>query len=154
MKENWTEKEIQMLVKKQMMALECQSVLSLAKAKHMAERAVEKAERMNLSVVFAVVDAGGNLLLLHRMEDAMLGSIDIALNKAYTANALRTPTHKLAEDILPGRSLYGLQYTNQGRLVVFGGGFPCFASGKIIGAIGVSGGTVEEDMTVAEYALG
>lgn len=126
---------------------------NLENIKKMAEFAEEKAAEMNVPVVFSAVDEGGNLILLHRMEDSLLGSIDISVNKAFTACALKTPTHELSENSGPGNSLYGIQNTNKGRIVIFGGGFPYVYGGRITGAIGVSGGSVEEDMQIGLYAL-
>lgn len=127
--------------------------MSLESLKKMAEYAEEKANEINVPVVFSAVDAGGNLLLLHRMEDALLASIKISWDKAYTACTLKAPTCALADLTVPGGGLYGLQNLCDGRLVVFGGGYPIMKDGKVIGAIGVSGGTAEEDMAVATYAI-
>lgn len=127
--------------------------MSLESLKKMAEYAEEKATEMGVPVVFSAVDAGGNLLLLHRMEDALLASIKISWDKAYTACTLKAPTCALADLTVPGGGLYGLQNLCDGRLVVFGGGYPIMKDGKVIGAIGVSGGTAEEDMAVATYAI-
>lgn len=126
---------------------------NLKNIKLMAEYAEEKAAEINVPIVFSAVDAGGNLILLHRMEDSLLGSIDISINKAFTSCALKMPTHELSSLSNPGSILYGIQNTNNGRIVIFGGGFPYRYGGKVAGAIGVSGGTVEEDMAVGSYAL-
>jgi uncharacterized protein GlcG (DUF336 family) len=119
----------------------------------MAEAAEAKAAEMGVPVVFAAVDAGGNLILLHRMPDSLLGSIDIATNKAYTSAAFKLPTSALRESSTPTGELHGIQNTNQGRVVVFGGGLPVFVDHAIAGGIGVSGGTVEEDVTIITHAL-
>lgn len=125
----------------------------LATVKAMAEAAEEKAAEMGVPVVFAAVDAGGNLMLLHRMADSLLGSIDIATNKAYTSAAFKLPTSALRESSTPSGELHGIQNTNQGRVVVFGGGLPVFVDHTIAGGIGVSGGTVDEDVTIISHAL-
>ena len=127
--------------------------LSLEIVKEMAKAAEAKACEMNVPVIFAAVDAGANLMLMHRMEDAFLTSIDIAINKAYTAACLKQGSHESAECVQPGQSLYGLQLTNNCRIVPFGGGFPIIVDGKVVGAVGVSGGTVEEDMAIAQAAV-
>jgi len=127
------------------------SLLTLAKK--MAAAARVKAEEINVPIVFSVVDTGGNLAYFERMEDALLASTDISVNKAYTANALKIPTDKLPGLVKESGSLYGIQWTNNDRMVVFGGGYPLKYNGQIIGAIGVSGGTVDEDMTIAKSAL-
>ena len=90
----------------------------------MAAAARVKAEEINVPIVFSVVDSGGNLAYFERMEDALMVSIDISVNKAYTANALKMSTDKVANVVKEDGSLYGLQWTNNGRMVVFGGGYP------------------------------
>lgn len=152
-KEKLRSKVTEMVKEKLGQSKEQTKAFNLETVKAMAELAEEKAKEIGVPVVFSAVDSGGNLMLLHRMEDSLLGSIDISINKAYTANALKMPTSQLAEASRPGQPLYGVQQTNDGRIVVFGGGYPYLAEGKIQGAIGVSGGTVEEDMSVAEYVL-
>lgn len=101
-------------------------------------------------MVLAVVDEGGNLTALHRMDGALLASLSIAQAKAFTALALRSPTGEAAASVLPGQPLYGLQNTHPGQFCLFGGGIPLFSGTCCIGAIGVSGGTVEQDTAVAE----
>lgn len=127
--------------------------LTLELAYKMAKAAEKKAEEIGIPIVFSVVDAGGNTLLLHRMDGALLVSVDLAPNKAYTAVALKMPTHELVPAIQPGGELYGIQVSNQGRIVTFGGGYPLTSKNSIIGGIGVSGGSVEEDMIIATEAL-
>jgi uncharacterized protein GlcG (DUF336 family) len=119
----------------------------------MCKAAEEKAKSISISIVFSAVDAGGNLMLLTRMENAFISSIDIAANKAFTALALKQGTHEVTPVIQPGASLYGLQLTNNCRISTFGGGLPIIVDDQVVGAIGVSGGTVEEDMSIAKYAL-
>lgn len=127
--------------------------LTLELAQQIIEKARAEAEKMGVPMVIAVVDDGGNLKSCQRMDESLLASIDIAVNKAYTAVALKMPTHELAGLVQPGRELYGLEATNQGRIVTFGGGYPIYCQGHLIGAIGVSGGAVEEDMQVAQSGL-
>lgn len=127
--------------------------LTLELSCKMAEAAEAKAKELGVPIVFSVVDPGGNLVLLHRMEDSLLGSLDISPNKAYTAVALKIATHELVSAIQPGEELYGIQLSNQNKIVTFGGGYPLKAGNEIIGGIGVSGGTVAEDMTIASVAL-
>jgi uncharacterized protein GlcG (DUF336 family) len=128
-------------------------VLSLELARKMAEAVEKKSKEIGVPMIFSVVDEGGNLLLLNRMEDAILVSIDISINKAYTAVFLKLPTDQLAPLTQPEASLYGLQNTNNNRMVIFGGGYPLKVENQIIGGVGVSGGSVEEDMLVAQEAL-
>jgi uncharacterized protein GlcG (DUF336 family) len=99
------------------------------------------------------VDAGGNLIAQQRMDDALLVSIDISLNKAYTAVAVRMPTHELAEVSQSGQPLFGIHNADKGRIVIFGGGLPLKDNDKIIGGIGVSGGSVEDDIICAKAGL-
>lgn len=126
---------------------------SLENIKLLAEYAEEKAKEIGVPIVFSAVDSGGNLILLHRMENSLLGSIDISINKAFTANAFKMPTQKLAAISVPTEDLYGIQNTNNGKIVIFAGGYPYQYKGTVQGGIGVSGGSVEEDMCIAEYAL-
>jgi ATP:cob(I)alamin adenosyltransferase len=125
----------------------------LGKAKQLIAAAEQKAAEIGVPMVIAVVDAGGNLVAQHRMDGALLGSISIALDKAYTALALKMSTEEVASVVTPGQPLFGLNTSNNGRFITFGGGFPLVAGGKVIGGLGVSGGTVEEDITVARAAL-
>lgn len=127
--------------------------ITLEAAKKMGVEALKKATEINVPVVFSVVDNGGNLLYLERMDKAFVTSIDIAINKAFTAWALKKGTNEISEDVLPGQSLYGLNTTNNCRIITFGGGFPIVINGEIVGAVGVSGGTVEEDMSIARAGL-
>lgn len=127
--------------------------INLELAKKMAEKAQHKASELKVPIVFSVVDEGGNLLLMHRMEGSLLASVDISINKAYTALSLKMPTDKLAALVQPGGALYGIQSSNNNRIVTFGGGLPIECDNKVIGGIGVSGGTVEQDMEVAQYVL-
>ena len=113
----------------------------------------EKAREIKVPMVVAVVDAGGNLVTLQRMDQALLVSIDIAVNKAYTAVAIKIPTHELAKIAQPEQPLFGIHNADGGRIVIFGGGFPLKRNEEIIGGIGVSGGSVEEDIQCAEAAL-
>jgi ATP:cob(I)alamin adenosyltransferase len=127
--------------------------LDLKLAKKLAKAVERKAEEIRVPIVFSVVDEGGNMILHHRMDDALLVSMELALNKAYTSVVLKTRTHNLAPLVQPGSDLFGLQSSNQNRIVPFGGGFPLTVNGKIIGGIGVSGGTVEEDILLATCAI-
>ncbi|WP_034601946.1 cob(I)yrinic acid a,c-diamide adenosyltransferase [Clostridiisalibacter paucivorans] len=127
--------------------------LSLKLSKKMAEAAERKAIEIGVPVVFTVMDAGGNIVLVHRMEDSLLASLDISMNKAYTSLSLKMSTDKVANIVKEDSNLYGIQWSNKGRIVPFGGGYPLKHKGKIIGGIGVSGGTVEQDVKVALNAL-
>ncbi|GGL36976.1 hypothetical protein GCM10009037_20560 [Halarchaeum grantii] len=127
--------------------------ITLEEATELIEAAEEAAEEMGLAMVITVANPAGNLVAQHRMDGAWLASVSISRNKAYTAAALQMPTHELADPTQPGESLWGLQTTDENRLVVFGGGYPLEEDGDIVGTVGVSGGEVAQDMAVAEAAV-
>ena len=105
-----------------------------------------------MKVVTAVADAHGNPVAVRCMDDAFIGSYDVALNKTYTSIAFKMSTEELGKLSQPGESLYGIQFTNQGRIVIFGGGVPLKIGDSIIGAFGVSGGSAEQDTYLAHFA--
>ena len=112
--------------------------------------AKKKAEESNVTVNIAVVDAGANLKAFIRMDESFLGSIDVAIKKAKTARYFNIDTGKLGELTQPGGIIYNIEHSN-GGLITFPGGVPIKNNkGKIIGAIGVSGGTIEQDRAIAE----
>lgn len=121
-----------------------------------AERLMKKVEaraaEMGMKVVTAVADAAGRPVAVRCMDDAFIGSYDVALNKTYTAIAFKMSTEELGTLSQPGGPLYGIQFTNQGRIVIFGGGVPLKLQGRIIGAFGVSGGSAEQDTYLAHFA--
>lgn len=125
--------------------------LNLENAKKIALAGEAKAKELGLDFVIAVVTKDGQLILEEKMDNAIFASIDIAFKKAYTAAALKIATSDLTELTKPTGSLYGLQ--NDSRYIVFGGGELLRINGEIVGAVGVSGGTVEEDMTVAKACV-
>lgn len=127
--------------------------ITLETAKKLIDAAEQEASNLGVPMVISVVDDGGNLVAIHRMDDAWLASIDIAQNKAWTSVALKMPTAGLAEATVPNAELYGLNTTNNGRIVVFGGGIPLMKDGKVVGAVGTSGSTVEHDIKVSEAAV-
>ncbi len=108
---------------------------------------------MGLAMVIAIVDQEGLLRYFARMDGALPASTEIAVSKAYTAAALRMSTREVGRLALPGEPLYGIQHTNPGKIVLFGGGFPLTVRGKVAGGIGISGGSVEEDEEVAQAVL-
>lgn len=126
--------------------------LTLDDAKRMLQAGEKAAADIGISYNIAVVDAGGNLVAFVRQDGALIGSIDLAIGKAVTARIFDKPTSLLAELAQPGAPLYGIQETNSGRVVIFGGGIPVKADGAIVGAVGTSAGTVEQDIAVAEAA--
>jgi ATP:cob(I)alamin adenosyltransferase len=137
--------------KKQIGAVsETVTALTLGLAKEISLAVEKRAEEMGKRVVIAILDEGANLMLLHSMPEAYIASRQIAQDKAYTAVSLKMPTHiALAES--RGGSLDGLCATDSNRLMLLGGGEPLIINGKVMGGIGVSGGTAEEDTAFAEF---
>lgn len=126
--------------------------LTLADAQRLAASAEAKALSMKLPVCIAVVDAQGGNILFHRMDGSLPASTGLAAGKAWTAAAYRMGTDELGAAAQPGGMLFGAGHTDI-RVVLFGGGLPCRVGGAVIGAIGISGGTVDEDMLIARHAL-
>jgi len=125
------------------------SDITLQQAHAAIEAALIKAVELNVAMNIAVVDAGANLKAFVRMDDAWLGSIDIAIKKARTARFFNMPTGDIGALSQPGGALYNIEHSN-GGLITFPGGVPLTnANGAVIGAIGVSGSTVENDHAVA-----
>lgn len=125
--------------------------ISLWAAKALIEKVESKAKSMGVNAVIAVSNAGANPVAIHCMDNSYIASYDIALQKAYTVVALKMSTAKLKGLSQPGEPLYGIQHTNQGRIVIFGGGEPLVVGDDIIGGLGVSGGSEEQDTALAEY---
>ena len=127
--------------------------LTLDDAKRMLQAGEAAAASIGIAYNIAIVDAGGSLVAFARQDGALIGSIDLAIGKAMTARIFHKPTSLLAELAQPGAPLFGIQETNSGRVVIFGGGVPVMSDGIIVGAVGASAGTVEQDIAVAEAAL-
>ena len=145
-----TEQEIKMLANEVVKNLGSSMTLDLALV--LTEKVKSKAREMGVNAVVAVSNAAGNPLSVQCMDDSYIASYDVAFNKAYTVVALKMPTTTLKELAQPGGSLYGIQFTNGGKIVIFGGGVPLYdRGGKIIGGLGVSGGSEAEDTALAEY---
>jgi uncharacterized protein GlcG (DUF336 family) len=125
--------------------------MTLQVANTLIERVKEKAAQMGVNVVIAVSDQAGRPVAVQSMDDAYIASFDIAVNKTFTSASLKMSTEELSHLSQPGQPLYGIQYTNGGKIVIFGGGEPLKADDKIIGALGVSGGTAEQDTAIAAY---
>ena len=125
--------------------------MPLALAVRLIEKIEAKAAEWDMRVVTAVSDASGRPVAVHCMDGAYIGSFDVALNKTYTSIAFQMSTAELAKLSQPGESLYGIQFTNQGKIVIFGGGEVLKRDGIIIGALGVSGGSAKQDTELAAY---
>jgi uncharacterized protein GlcG (DUF336 family) len=129
-----------------------QGTVSLDDARRVIAAGEDRAREIGQPQNIAVVDAGGNLISHIRMDGAWIGSVDISINKAFTARAFDLPTDELAENSQPGGQFYGIQESNKGRVMIFAGGVPLKRDGDVVGAVGVSGGDGDQDKTVAEAA--
>ena len=124
--------------------------IQLADARRIIAAATKKAESVGQPMNIAVVCAGGHLLAFERMQDAWLGSVDIAIKKAWTARAFDIETKALGENSQSGDQFFGIHASNDGKVMIFAGGVPIKQDGKVIGAVGVSGGSGKQDQAVAE----
>ena len=146
-----TEKEIASLVGTIIESIPSDSI-SLKKANSLISAVLKRAKEMGVKAVAAVANKHTNPVAVQCMDDSYVASYDIALNKAFTVTALKMPTTKLKELAAPGGSLYGIQFTNNSKIVIFGGGVPIYdKNNNIIGGLGVSGGSEEQDTALAEY---
>lgn len=125
--------------------------LSLEDSELLARLAREAALACDVPIVFSLVDTCGQQRFFFSMDNALLVSHTLAPQKAWTAVALKMATHELAALVQPGGDLYGLE--KEKDICCFGGGFPCWSGGRLLGGIGISGGSVEEDMLIARQAL-
>ncbi|MEO7028570.1 MAG: heme-binding protein [Acidobacteriaceae bacterium] len=125
-------------------------MLQLADARRIIAAATAQAGKIGQPMNIAIVDAGGNLLAFERMANAWLGSIDIAINKAWTARAFDIETKALGENSQSGDQFFGIHASNGGRVMIFAGGLPLKQDGKVVGGIGISGGDGKQDQAVAE----
>jgi uncharacterized protein GlcG (DUF336 family) len=127
--------------------------VSFEVAQEIIDKAVEKSKEIGVKMCIAVLDSGGNLKSFTRMDDAWVGSIDIAIKKAKTACYFAMPSGEIGKLSVPGSPLYGIEHSNDG-LITFPGGLPIVdEEGMLIGAIGVSGDTVENDHLVAQAGV-
>lgn len=147
-----TEQQLQSVMSQNIAQAAASQSLTLQKAEQLVELVLKRAAEMGVNAVVAVADSGGNPVLCKRADNAFLASWDIALGKAYTVTALKMSTAKLSVLAAPGGELYGIQFTNGGKIVVFGGGEPLQSSnGTLVGGLGVSGGTEGQDTSLSEY---
>ncbi len=124
--------------------------IQLTDARRIIAAATKKAEEIGQPMNIAVVDAGGNLLAFERMENAWIGSIDIAQKKAFTSRAFDITTKDLGTHSQSGNQFFGIHASNDGKIMIFAGGIPVKQDGVVVGAIGVSGGSGDQDHAVAE----
>jgi uncharacterized protein GlcG (DUF336 family) len=127
--------------------------LDLADARRIIAAGERKATELGIPYNIAVADAGGDLVAHARMDGAWLGAIDIAINKAWTARAFDMATDDLSHLAQSGQQGFGINTTNDSRVVIFGGGVPVRRDGAVIGAVGASGGSVQQDIEVAQAAV-
>jgi uncharacterized protein GlcG (DUF336 family) len=125
-------------------------MITLADARRIIAAAEKKAEEIGQPMNIAVVDAGGNLVSHVRMDKAWIGSIDISQNKAWTARAFDIATKDLATHSQSGNQFFGIHASNHGRVMIFAGGIPLKRGDQVVGGIGVSGGSGDQDQAVAE----
>ena len=124
--------------------------VTLAEARIILAAATKEAESQGQPMNIAVVCAGGHLLAFERMHNAWLGSVDIAIKKAWTSRSFDITTKALGENSQPGNQFFGIHASNDGKVMIFAGGVPLLRDGRVIGAIGVSGGSGKQDHAVAE----
>ena len=139
------------LISEKLSSIDMDNNLSLEKARKIIRAGERKAKEMNIAAVFAVVNPEGNLIIEERMDNAILVSVEVAYKKAYTAAALKLNTQDLTALVQPGAMFYGLQ--SDPKYIVFGGGMLLKVDGKIVGAVGVSGGSAQEDMEIAKACV-
>jgi len=125
-------------------------MLRLEDARRMIAAAEKKADEIGQPMNIAVADAGGNLVAHVRMDNAWIGSVDISIKKAWTSRAFDITTKDLADNSQSGDQFFGIHASNDGKVMIFAGGIPLKKDGKVVGAIGVSGGSGEQDHAVAE----
>jgi uncharacterized protein GlcG (DUF336 family) len=126
------------------------TTLTLEDARKIIAAATKKAEEIGQPMCIAVACAGGHLLAFERMPKAWLGSIDIAQKKAFTSRAFNITTKALGENSQSGDQFFGIHASNDGKIMIFAGGIPILQGDAVIGSIGVSGGSGDQDHAVAE----
>jgi uncharacterized protein GlcG (DUF336 family) len=125
------------------------SVLKLEDARRVIDSAEKKAQEIGQPMNIAVADEGGNIVAHVRMDNAWIGSIDVSMKKAYTSRAFDIETKELAKYSQSGGQFFGIHASNDGKIMIFAGGVPLKREGKVVGAIGVSGGSGDQDQSVA-----
>ena len=127
--------------------------LSIDDARVLIEGAEEKSREIGIPMCSAVTDEAGNLLAFTRMDGAKISSIDIAISKAFTGAAAKKGTHEYNQLAVPGKPTFGIHVTNRGRFSIIGGGLPIIINDEVVGGIGISGGTADDDLIVAQGAV-
>lgn len=126
--------------------------VTLELARKLIYKVEAKAAEMGVKAVVAVSDASARIVAVECMDDAYIASYDVAVNKTFTCVSLKMSTKQLSTLAAPGAPLYGIQFTNQGKIVIFGGGEVLRHGDRIVGAVGISGGSEEQDTALADYA--
>jgi uncharacterized protein GlcG (DUF336 family) len=129
-------------------------MITLADARRIIAAAEKEADKQKQPMNIAVADAGGNLVAHVRMDGAWMGSVDISIKKAWTSRAFDIDTKTLSGLCQPGQDFFGIHASNDGKVMIFAGGIPLKKDGKVVGAIGVSGGSGAQDHAVAEAGAG
>jgi len=125
-------------------------MVTLEDARRVIAAAEKQAAEIGQPMNIAVTDHGGHLVAHVRMNGAPFGTIDVSINKAFTSSAVEISTKDLATHSQPGQQFFGIHASNHGRIMIFAGGIPLRRDGKVVGAIGVSGGSGDQDQAVAE----
>jgi uncharacterized protein GlcG (DUF336 family) len=127
--------------------------LTLDDARVIMDAAEKKAGEIGVDMDIAITDDGGRLLMFHRMDNARITSIEIAMDKAFTAAAARKSTRAYGESSMPGGPSYGIHVSNRGRFMIVAGGLPIFFENQIVGGIGCSSGHADQDEVVAQAGI-
>ena len=146
------EQALQAIVDKVVREIKAPQDMTLDIALSLAEKVKAKAVSMGVKAVVAISGRAGRPVLVQCMDDSYIASYDVAVQKAFTVVALKMSTSTLKPLAQPGGSLYGIQFTNSNKIVIFGGGEPVMDGEHLVGGVGVSGGTEEEDTFLGEFA--
>lgn len=144
-------KDVMGIYREEKSVLKEKTDLTLAEAKVLIDLIEKEAKNRKMSVVIAVYNSAARPIAIHCMDNSYIASFDVAANKAYTCAALKMSTKELKKLSEPGQPLYGIQNTNQGKIVIFGGGEPLIINERLVGSLGISGGTEKEDTDLAEF---
>ena len=145
------DREISKIVEDVVNNIKSKPEMTLKLAKKLAEKVEAEAAKIGVNAVVAVSNSGARPVLVECMDDSYIASYDVAFQKAYTVVALKMSTIELKSLSQPNQPLYGIQFTNDGQIVIFGGGVPLKVNGKIVGGLGVSGGSEEQDTYLADF---
>ncbi len=145
------DREITKIVEDVVNNIKSKPEMTLTLAKKLAEKVEAEATKIGVNAVVAISNSGARPVLVECMDDSYIASYDVAFQKAYTVVALKMSTIQLKALSQPNQPLYGIQFTNNGQIVIFGGGVPLKVNGKIVGGLGVSGGSEEQDTYLADF---